>query len=338
MAKVSILLPIYNAAQTLSQTLFSIERQRFQDFEIIAIDDGSNDTTPDILHTHAQKDKRLKVIYTKHQGLIQALNLALEKANTPYIARCDADDVMHPDRLHLQFNFLHTHPDIAVISSRIQCFPRPHIATGFHIYEQWLNRLCQPEDIARDMFVESPIVHPSIMARKKALESVGGYCEWEWAEDYDLWLRLHLAGYKFAKLPQTLHYWRESTDRLTRQDGRYSAQNFLRAKVHYLKKGPLAQNPRTIIWGSGQVGGRLGKFLQEQGIEVLAFVDIDPKKFGKTRHGTPIISPTALLKYWHKHQNPLILAAVPARGARQLIRQYLRTQNLTEIQDFICVA
>ena len=338
MPKISIILPIYNAKHTLSQTLESVCRQRFAHFEIIAINDGSTDTTPQILNLFAQKESRLRVIHTQHTGLVDALNTGLEHAQGPYIARIDADDVIHPDRLQLQYNHLESHPDIALISSRIQCFPRPQIATGFYMYEHWLNSLCTPQDIARDMFVESPIVHPSILARQSALKKVGGYCDFGWAEDYDLWLRLHLAGFKFAKLPQTLHYWRESENRLTRQDGRYSVQNFLKAKAHYLKKGPFAKDHRTIIWGSGQMGRRLCKHLIAEGMEILAFVDIDPKKIGNTRQGAPIIAPETLPKVWQDNHKPLILAAVPARGARQLIRQHLRTFNLIETRDFLCVA
>lgn len=338
MPKISIILPIYNAATTLWLTLESMRRQRFAHFEVIAINDGSTDNTPEILDTFAKKETRLQVIHTKHAGLINALNTGLAHAQSPYIARCDADDVIHPDRLQLQYDYLQSHSNIAIISSRIQCFPRPQIATGFYMYEHWLNSLHTSHDIARDMFVESPIVHPSIMIRKSALETVGGYCDFGWAEDYDLWLRLHLAGFKFAKLPQTLHFWRESANRLTRQDGRYSVQNFLKAKAHYLKKGPFANDPRTIIWGSGQMGRRLCKHLVSEGVEILAFVDIDPKKIGNTRQGAPIIAPETLPKVWQENRTPLILAAVPARGARQLIRQRLRAFKMVETRDFLCVA
>ena len=86
------------------------------------------------------------------------------------------------------------------------------------------------------------------------------------------------------------------------------------------------------------MGRRLSKHLIEQNIEILAFVDIDPKKIGNTRQGAPIIAPETLLTTWQAYQKPLILAAVPARGARQLIRQRLRSFNMKETLDFICVA
>lgn len=338
MPKISILLPVYNAERTLLKTLQNLCQQRFDAFELITINDGSTDATPNILNAYAQKDKRIRIIHSQHRGLIDTLNLGLSHAQSPYIARCDADDVIHPDRLQLQYTFLKSHTDIAVISCRIQCFPRPKIATGFRIYEHWLNSVCAPSDIAREFFVESPIVHPSILARKSAIDAVGGYCDLGWAEDYDLWLRLHLAGFKFSKLPHTLHFWRESAHRLTRQDDRYSPHQFLKAKAHYLCKGPLSQDHRAIIWGSGQMGRRLATYLAQNGIEILAFIDVDQNKIGNTRRGAPILSPDALSMFWKDNQQPLILAAVPARGARQRIRQYLRTCQMVEMRDFICVA
>lgn len=338
MPKISVILPIYNGEQTLKQTLKSLICQRFDDFDIVAVNDGSMDKTADILDEGAAKHTQIQIVHKPHTGLIDTLNVGLSASNSPYIARCDADDVMHPDRLRLQAAYLDSHPDIAVVSSRIQCYPRPHIATGFRIYEHWLNSLTTPDTIARDMFVESPIVHPSILARKSAIDAVGQYCEFDWAEDYDLWLRLHLSGFQFAKLPQTLHYWRETNNRLTRQDGRYSTANFLKAKTHYLIQGPLASHSDIIIWGSGQIGRRLCRNLTQSHKNVVAFVEIAPQKIGKTHQNVPIIAPTDLLSCWQNHNHPFILSAVPARGARQHIRQYLRTLKMTELQHFICVA
>lgn len=338
MPAISVILPIFNAAQTLPQALDSLLRQRLRDFEIIAIDDGSTDATPDILARYAQHDRRVRVVSPGRRGLIDALNLGIAHAQAPFLARMDADDVSHPDRLGRQVAYFQQHPDIAVVSCLIQCFPRPQVAEGFRLYEAWLNSLQTPEDIARDIFIESPLVHPSVMLRRACLETSGGYCDFGWAEDYDLWLRLHHAEYRFAKVPRILHFWRESLDRLTRKDGRYSVENFLRAKAHYLRQGPLKRDPRAIIWGSGQMGRRLSKHLLREGVDLIAFVDIDPKKIGNTRRGAPIIAPENLPGIWQSSHHPPILAAVPSRGARSLIRQRLHALGMVETRDFFCVA
>ena len=335
---VSVLLPAFNASQTLAQSLDSLLRQRFQTFEVVAVDDGSEDATCSLLEDYARRDPRIRIFCPGKQGLVGTLNTALALARGRYIARMDADDVAHPDRIGLQQSFLEQHTDVAVVGSLVRCFPRQAVGEGYRVYEDWLNSLIAPEDIAREIFIESALVHPSVMMRRTDLEAAGGYLDPGWAEDYDLWLRLHLAGKRFAKVPRLLHFWRERPDRLTRRDSRYSVENFLRAKAHYLALGPLASDRRALIWGAGQIGRRLSKHLQRAGIDLVAFVDIDPGKIGSTRRGAPIIGPQDLPELWNGSARPLVLAAVPSRGARGLIRGHLNGMGFKEGTDFLCVA
>ncbi len=334
----SALMPVYNAENTLPQALNSLLYQRFQDFELVVVDDGSEDDSPSILRYYADRDPRVKPFFQGRKGIVDALNLGLANAEGRLIARMDSDDIAHPDRLGLQVDFLRWNPDVTVVSSLIRCFPRPRVREGFLTYESWLNGLCSPEDVARDIYIESPVAHPSTMIRRDALVSAGGYKDFGWPEDYDLWLRLNVSGSRFAKIPRVLLYWREDPGRLSRRHNRYSVENFLKAKAHYLRRGPLCSDPRVIIWGAGQIGRRISKHLQREGVEIVAFVDIDPRKIDRTRRGAPIISVGDLKQTRISNRNPLVLAAVPSRGARGLIRGQLGTMGLLEGKDFICVA
>jgi cellulose synthase/poly-beta-1,6-N-acetylglucosamine synthase-like glycosyltransferase len=251
----------------------------------------------------------------------------------------DADDRAHPERLAKQAAYLDEHPQVAVVSSLVKMFPAEDVEEGFRIYVQWLNALVSHEDICREIFVESPLPNPSVMIRKTWLDKVGGYREHKWPEDYDMWLRFYLAGGRFAKIPEVLLCWRDHSDRLTRTDSRYSVKNFLRAKAYYLARGPLADRDAVIIWGAGMMGRRLSKHLMRaEKMPVVAFVDIDPKKIGRTRRGKPIIAPEDLLPWWRRYQNPVVLSAVGARGARQLIRERLEGFGLRESVDWWAVA
>jgi hypothetical protein len=145
---------------------------------------------------------------------------------------------------------------------------------------------------------------------------------------------MYLDGARFAKLPQVLLAWREHPERLTRTDSRYSLENFLRVKAYYLARGPLIGRDALIIWGAGMMGRRLSKQLARQGAPLSAFVDIDPHKIGRTRRGLPIIAPEALLDWWQRYENPVLLAAVGARGARPLIRAQLQAFGLNEGSDW----
>jgi len=332
--EISVLMPCYNAADTLNESLDSLACQTPSDFEIVAVDDGSTDATLQILRAQASKDPRLRILPRTHQGIIAALNAGLEACNASYVARMDADDRAHPERLEKQAVFLEAHPEVGVVSCRVMGFPAGQVRQGFKIYLDWQNGLLSDDDIRREMFVESPLPHPSLTIRRELLQQVGGYQDHGWAEDYDLLLRLYLAGARFAKLPEVLLEWREHPQRLTRTDSRYSLENFLRLKAFYLTLGPLAGRDAVIIWGAGMVGRRLGKQLVRLEAPLRAYIDIDPRKIGRTRGGLPIVPPEALPDLWGSFTNPVVLAAVGARGARPLIRRRLTEMGFREGQDW----
>ncbi len=331
-------MPCYNAAATLDEAVGSILDQTRKDIELIAVDDGSTDGSGHRLESWAKRDARVTVLLRSHEGLIVALNAGTAACQAPLVARMDADDRAHPERLEAQAAFLAALEEIAVVGCRVEGFPAGDVREGFRIYLEWLNHLETPQDIAREIFVESPLAHPSVMMRREWLDRVGGYQEHGWPEDYDLWLRLHLAGARFAKVARHLLAWREHPNRITRTDRRYSVENFLRAKAHYLVRGPLLGRDSVLVWGAGQMGRRLSKHLLREGAPVRAFVDIDPAKIGRTRRGAPVISPEGLPALWASMPRPVLLVAVGSRGARGLIRGQLTPMGWVEAQDWWAVA
>jgi glycosyltransferase involved in cell wall biosynthesis len=334
----SVLIPCFNAEETISECLRSLKAQTFTDFEVILVDDGSTDLTRRIIQNWADEDSRFKVYRQAHSGIISALNVGLSVCQAEFVARMDADDKCHPGRLAKQVAYLEQNKDIGVLGSLVRTFPKDSVRQGFQVYINWINSLVDHEQICREIFVESPLVHPSVTFRKAVVEAAGRYQEMGWAEDYDLWLRLFLAGVRFAKLPEVLLDWREAPNRLTRKDSRYSLENFLRAKAHYLKHGPLTGRDAVILWGAGMTGRRLSKHLLRSNLPLVAYIDIDPHKIGRTRYGIPIHAPERLLELWKQFQRPILLAAVGARGARQLIRRQLIGIGLVEGRDWLAVA
>ena len=335
---VSVLMPCYNAQDTVDVAVRSILEQTLTKFELIAVDDGSTDRTAERLRDWAARDRRVRVLSFTHGGIIEALNGGLVACRAALIARMDADDRAHPKRLAKQVHFLAEHPELAVVGSYVGAFPGDQVREGFKQYLAWLNSLDTPELIARDIFVESPLAHPSTMIRAEWLQRVGGYQEHGWPEDYDLWLRMHVAGARMGKVRELLLDWRGRPDRLTRTDGRYSVENFLRAKAHYLCRGPLADREAVIVWGAGQMGRRLAKHLERNAASLVAFVDIDPKKIGSVKRGLPILSAGELPDLLKQYREPVVLAAVGSRGARELIRERLDGMGLVENRDYWAVA
>ena len=100
--RVSVLMPAYNAAGTIGQAAISLQRQTLADFEVVAVDDGSTDGTGEILDELSSADPRIRPIHLPHSGLIPALNAGIEACPGDLIARMDADDICHPERLRMQ--------------------------------------------------------------------------------------------------------------------------------------------------------------------------------------------------------------------------------------------
>jgi glycosyltransferase involved in cell wall biosynthesis len=333
---ISVLLPVRDAGAFLDQCMASIGRQTLEDFEVVAVDDGSTDGSAEVLDEWATGDPRVRVVHQEQEGLVATLNAGLELCRAPFVARMDADDISHPRRFEIQIAEMEDLPWVGVVSCLVRHFPWHGVGEGYRIYEGWLNSLSTPEAIGRERFVESPVAHPSVLVRRQAYDLVGGYHDTEWAEDYDLWLRLLEARVSVSKVDRYLYFWREHTERLTRVDGRYSVENFLRCKAKYLLSGPLAGCRRVVVWGAGQTGRRLSKHLLRGGAPIEAFVDIDPEKIGGTLREKPIIDPDDLSMLMGS--DTIILAAVGSRGARELIRRRLNAVGLREGREYWCVA
>jgi GT2 family glycosyltransferase len=335
--RVSVLLPVRDARPFLAACLASLEAQTLADFEIVAVDDGSRDGSAELLAATARRDPRLRLLRQPRRGLVAALNRGLEACRAPYVARLDADDLAARRRLELQAGALDADPALAVVSCRVRHFPSAAVGGGFRIYERWLNRLLSHEQIVRERFIESPLPHPSVMARRRVLEAAGGYRDRGWPEDYDLWLRLAAAGMRFRKLPRCLVGWRAHPGRLTHTDRRYAVERFLACKAHHLARGPLAGR-RPLVWGAGQTGRRLAKHLEREDAAPLAFLDIDPKKIGGQLRRQPVVAADELPRLLLELDGPPVVTAVASRGARQLIRERLATWGLVEGATFWCAA
>jgi glycosyltransferase involved in cell wall biosynthesis len=329
---VSVLLPVRDAQETLTACLDSLAAQSLGDYEVVAVDDGCTDGSEDMLAARSRRDSRLRVLKSDTPGLIAALNTALAAARAPLVARMDADDECAPSRLALQKARLDADATTDVLGCGVRLIGEG--SEGLQSYVDWQNGLLDHDAIERDRFVESPLVHPSVMMRTEALRALGGWRDFEGPEDYDLWLRALEAGLRFAKLGETLLSWRDSPRRLTRTDSRYSPERFQALKVAALLRGPLAAGREVVVWGAGPLGKSWARALRAKGQPVVAFVEVDPKKIG-TRLGDAPVVDVAGAGAW---RGPLHLAAVGQKGARDRIRAEASKLGLEDGRDLVAVA
>lgn len=334
MPLVSVLLPTRDAAATLRAAAVSILRGSLRDLELVVVDDGSTDATPALLDRLAGRDRRVRVLRGPGEGIAAALTRGLAASDALLVARMDADDVAWPRRLELQVAALAAEPALAAAGARVRLFPRARVQGGMRRYVAWLNGLTSPALVARDLFVEAPLVHPAALLRRGPLEQVGGWRDGPFPEDYDLWLRLAGAGHALTNLPATLLDWRESAGRLTRTDARYGLDRHMALKCAALRAGPLRGQAEVALWGAGETGRAFADALAAEGIAVTTFVEVDRKKVGRTIRGAPVISYEAV----ERVRGRPLLVAVGAPGARDLIRAELAKRGFEEGREFRCVA
>ena len=265
-----MLVPVRDAAPWLRSSLASLWRQTLSDLEVIAVDDGSRDGSGERLEAEARDEPRLRVVRTPPRGLPAALNTALALARSPYVARHDADDLSHRERLEAQLRLLERRPEVGVVGTRLRLFPAAAHGAGMRRWAAWHNSLLEHEPMAREALIDSPLAHGTALLRREALEGVGGWRERGWAEDLDLWLRLLERGVRFAKLPRALYGWRQHPASATRRDGRYARERFTALKRDALERTLLAGGRRATLIGVGEslarwraaLGARVGRVIE----------------------------------------------------------------------------
>ena len=134
-----------DAADTLPACLRSIARQRLRDWECVAVDDGSRDASASLLRDAAARDPRIRLLARPREGLVSALNAGLASCRGETIARMDADDCMHRDRLATQLRALDDGPELSAVGCHVRIFPRAGLSDGGRAYEGWLNGIATPQ-------------------------------------------------------------------------------------------------------------------------------------------------------------------------------------------------
>jgi cellulose synthase/poly-beta-1,6-N-acetylglucosamine synthase-like glycosyltransferase len=199
---VSVLLPAYDAAEHLDAAVGDLLAQTFADFELVAVDDGSRDATGEILERYAACDGRVVVVHNdRNIGLAPSLNRGLEHCRAPLVARADADDRYHPDRLLRQVSYLRAHPQVGVLScsfERINGAGAPLRTVHLPTEDRQIR--------VRELFLNS-IFHPGVVFRTDLVRGLGGYDPTFLREDDELFARL-LQHTRVANLPDALVRYR----------------------------------------------------------------------------------------------------------------------------------
>lgn len=235
---VSVVMPVFNAERFVHKAIESISNQTLKNFEFIIVNDASEDKTAEIIHSYARKDKRIRLINNgRNLKIAHSLNIGVSAAKTDLIARIDADDISHPERLEIQYEFLRRHPKVAIVGANISILDK----NGKEIWKREYPTMSK--DLKKIMLRYSAFAHPVVMFRKRVFKEFHGYdpnmipCE-----DLDLWFKIG-AKYDLRSIPKTLLKYSLSTESSSHYDVRATELLGFKIKINAIKK--LGYRPST---------------------------------------------------------------------------------------------
>ena len=206
--RISVLMAIYNCADTLEEALESLINQTYQGFKVILCDDCSTDNTYEVAKNYITKypDKFILLKNEKNMKLPATLNRCLEHTDTEYVARMDGDDWSKPERLKKEIDFLDSHSEYALVSCAMDYFDGKNIfMTSNPVFEPSKN----------NFIGGTPHAHAPVLIRTLTLKEVGGYTVKRWTQrgqDTHLWAKIYNKGYKGANLSEALYIMRDDTN------------------------------------------------------------------------------------------------------------------------------
>lgn len=331
--EISVILPVFNAEDTILASVNSILNQTYTSFELIILNDGSTDDTLNLLR--GIDDNRIRLFNLTHCGIARALNFGIKMSLGKFIARMDADDYSYPERLARQVEYLKCHKDVGLVSCMVEYDGNRDQNGGYALYVDWMNSVVAFPDILNKRFQESPFAHPSVMFHKSLVSRFGGYSEGKLPEDYELWLRWMNCGVKMAKLSEVLLGWSDLPDRLSRTNANYDESKFHQLKARYLllhfrRTHGINNLPAIWIWGTGKSVKSRTAPLTELNINISQFIEVKPPPYQN-----PLLIHYKELPPPGKH---IILSYVSDRRGKKEIQLFLNESGYTEGVNYFLMA
>lgn len=267
--KVTIILSTYNATNYIDACLKSIEDQSYDNFNVHIIDDCSSDNTTGVIRTWVKKDTRFKLIdvHQENKGLTRTLNELLTTCDTKYVVRMDADDMMHPDRLRTQMEYLELNKEISVLGSWAQDIDEQGN------YKEVRKMPIKNKDIQNIISKVNPIIHPSVIFNRADIIEIGGYNEiYRFAQDYELWFRAVANNLKIENIAVPLLYYRVSS---THAEKRRMSYRMLDSKIRWHGTKAIGCSlPKRIVSASLPIAfGLMPDFLKNYTMSIREKID-----------------------------------------------------------------
>lgn len=328
-------MPIYNAEDFLRSCLDSIKDQTYQQWELLAVNDGSSDHSAEILNNYAQSDSRIKVFEQEKLGITPALILGFQHASGDLICRMDADDLMPPNKLKLMAEASIKHGPGNLITGKVEYFSEVPLGAGYKKYAEWINNLVDNNSHFSQIYRECVIPSCVWMLHREDFINLKGFDADRYPEDYDLCFRFYEQQLKIISLKEVLHLWRDHPGRTSRNNPIYLDNRFLELKLFYFLKLEVGENGGLQLCGAGGKGKLIAQTLQKLE-KPFEWITNNPRKIGVEIYGKKLISQEIVLDN-EKSTGKLILALASPEDQKEL-RNTSLLKNTTEGKDYFFFA
>jgi glycosyltransferase involved in cell wall biosynthesis len=317
---------MFNAGEFVEQAIDSIIRQHEKNWELIVVDDFSNDNSAEIVNRISKNDDRIQLISNTLKGIIPALSLGLTKAQGKLVTRMDADDIMTEDKLALLSEPLMTAENSYTVGcvSYFSSMNEP-LGDGYQQYANWLNQTIRSESFHKQKYRECVLPSCTWMARLQDIKDLGGFESLEYPEDYDWCFKLLYSSLMPITVDRSVHKWRDHRGRTSRNSETYRDNRFFELKCDWFFNMEYDADHPPIIWGAGRNGKDLAKIFIEKQMDFI-WVTNNTKKHGKEIYGH-IIHP---LKVIVSHPERKVLLVIANKEQKKEAQQFIINAGLSE--------
>lgn len=328
---ISILMSVKNTRQFLPACLDSILDQTFTDWELIAVDDHSDDNSLKILESYAEKDHRISVYSSDGHGIIPAIKKAFAKAEGKYITKMDSDDIMIPEKVEIFYTIMQSNDENTIATGGVDYFASgKELKQGYQYYAEWVNSHLENNSQYRDLYYECPIPSPVWMTSKENIHRIGGISSGMYPEDYDLAFRFYQHNCPVKSTEKIIHRWRDHHGRATRNLKQYEDRTYFEIKIHYFKQIDRDMKRDLLLWGSGSKGKHLAQKLIDQELK-FRWTCNNPRKWGKHIYNIEMEKPKT-----YSPNDVQIITAVSAPKERSILKKKLLKAGF-EINDSLFI-
>ncbi len=329
MDKISVIMPVKNTALYLAECLDSLLTQTYKHWELIAIDDHSDDDSAQILNQYSRLDDRISTYSNNGRGIIDALQTGYQYSSGQFIHRMDSDDVMSKDKLQLLYEATKIDQESTIAIGLVSYFSAQPLGQGYKKYADWLNRLTSSGTNFKDIYKECTIPSPCWMVSRTVFEKAGGFTHKIYPEDYDLAFRFKALGLRVQPVLKEIHYWRDYNTRTSRTNEHYSDNRFTDLKVHHFLRQDKDVNASLILWGAGKKGKQIAKNLNKNNVDFIWACN-NPQKIGHNIYGTILKD----LSVFSDFEGAQILVAVSSPQEENYIRSIITSYDHHQFYHF----